>query len=171
MQINNNSINTKSHCSNCCSPGIHSFSPIQHIYKSILHIIPLMNPLFIPFLFSHDPSNIHSTHSNIQILYENHTEEETSEFAYSLNLPPSLINSLMNALQSGKECSLEVDSLEDNSNGVMVTLFDNGQTLCIGGEETKIVLNNNPFKTEVATPEVSLTREPYLSYVFGLSKR
>ena len=32
----------------------------------------------------------------------------------------------MNALQSGKECSLEVDSLEDNSNGVMVTLFDNG---------------------------------------------
>lgn len=100
--------------------------PIQHILKTILHIASLLNPLLMSIFFSHDPSIIFSTHSNIQILYENHTEEEKSEFAYSLNLPPSLINSLMNALQSGKECSLEVDSLEDNSNGVMVTVFANG---------------------------------------------
>ena len=99
--------------------------------------------------------------------YENSTEEKKSEFAYSLSFPPSLMRSLVAALQDGKECFIEVNSEGEDTSGVPHFLSIYLKTLLIDNKSVQISVRSNPFITEVASVEASLFRKPYLCRVFN----
>ena len=79
------------------------------------------------------------------------------------------MRSLIDALQNGKECSIEVDSEGDDASGVPQFLSIYLKTLLLDDKSIGISVRNNPFITEVASVEASLFRKPYLCRVSNYS--